>query len=152
MSILTGIKPTGEIHLGNYIGAIRPIIKMKGERLCLLADYHSMTSIGRASEKEVINMAATLMAIDESDELIIYRQSAFPELHELAWYISCNTSTGILERGHAVKAAETGGNTISNGTLMYPLLMTADILSVQSSSVTVGKDQLQHLQKHKHKQ
>jgi tryptophanyl-tRNA synthetase len=145
MRILTGIKPTGDIHLGNYIGAIRPIIQMDGDKLCLIADYHSMTSTGRALEEDTFKMAATLMALDETGELVIYRQSAFPELHELTWYISCNTSTGILDRGHAVKAAEAGGNVVSNGTLLYPLLMTADILSVQSEGVTVGKDQLQHL-------
>lgn len=145
MRILTGIKPTGEPHLGNYIGAIRPIIQMEGTKLVLIADYHAMTSEGKASEQATLEMAATLMALDESNDLIIYRQSAFPELHELTWYIACNTSTGILDRGHAVKAAEAGGNVISNGTLMYPLLMTADILSVQADGVTVGKDQLQHM-------
>lgn len=145
MRILTGIKPTGDIHLGNYIGAIRPIIQMEGTKLVLIADYHAMTSEGTVSTEDTLKMAATLMALDEKEELIIYRQSDFPELHELAWYISCNTSTGILERGHAVKAAEAGGNTVSNGTMFYPILMTADILSVEAEGVTVGKDQLQHM-------
>lgn len=147
MRILTGIKPTGDIHLGNYIGAIRPIIRMEGEKkLVLIADYHSMTSTGTVSEDDLLKMTATLMALDEKEELTIYKQSDFPELHELSWYIACNTSTGILERGHAVKAAEAGGNTVTNGTMFYPVLMTADILSVRADGVTVGKDQLQHMQ------
>jgi len=146
MNILTGLKPTGDLHLGNYIGAIRPIIQMEGTKLCLIADYHSMTSTGRASEENSFKLAATLMALDPTDELVIYRQSAFPALHELTWYFSCNTSTGVLDRGHAVKAAQAGGNTVSNGTVLYPLLMAADILAVGAEGVTVGTDQLQHLQ------
>ena len=146
MRILTGLKPTGELHLGNYIGAIRPIIQMEGTKLCLIADYHAMTSNGKVSEQDVLNLAATLMALDYNKELIIYRQSDFPQLHELTWFISCNTSTGVLDRGHAVKAAQVGGNTITNGTLLYPLLMAADILAVKSDAVTVGKDQLQHME------
>jgi tryptophanyl-tRNA synthetase len=149
---LTGIKPTNTPHLGNYLGAIRPALELaRGYRsLYFIADYHAVTTVSdpKALHTYVYDVAATWLAsgLDPS-ETILFRQSAIPEVFELAWILSCQLGTGQLERGHAYKdALEKGGEKPNAGVFYYPVLMAADILLYDTHVVPVGKDQKQHLE------
>jgi tryptophanyl-tRNA synthetase len=125
--ILTGIQPSGALHLGNYFGAIQPAVQMQeqGQAVYFIADYHALTSVAKA------------------DEL---RQSDVPEVHELAWLLSVVTPMGLLERAHSYKDKIAQGADASHGLFAYPVLMAADILLYGSDLVPVGKDQKQHLE------
>lgn len=142
---LTGIKPTGDLHLGNYLGAIRPALRMNIPGCFCLADYHALTTITDSDflKSKVKNMSALLIALGAGDNYILYRQSDIPEVHELSWYISCCLNDGIIKRNHAAKS---NNGPLGIGTFMYPILMAADILLYQIDMVPVGKDQLQHLE------
>lgn len=148
---LTGIKPTGDVHVGNWLGAIEPAKQLTSsfESFYFIADYHAMTSVRdadqlRASSREV---AATWLALGlDPEKTVIWRQSAVPEVQELAWILACQASTGVLERGHAVKAAKDGNQEVSIGTWFYPILMAADILLFDTDVVPVGQDQKQHIE------
>lgn len=154
-TILTGIKPTGVPHLGNYFGAIAPAIELaKSHSLSLyfIADYHALTTVRDPSSlrDDGRSIAATFMALGlstgDGTGTLLFRQSSVPYVHELAWYLSVATGMGTLERSHAYKAAVAAGGNLSVGTFTYPVLMAADILLYGTDMVPVGKDQHQHVQ------
>ncbi|MEX1029100.1 MAG: tryptophan--tRNA ligase [Paenibacillaceae bacterium] len=159
--VLTGIKPTGKVHLGNYIGAIKPALQIAEDSDCtalyFIADYHALTFI--QDKKEFNNLsysiAATWLALGlEPARVIFYRQSDVPEIFELSWILSCMTPKGLMNRAHAYKGIvdkneQMGVDTdtgVNMGLYTYPILMAADILLFQSDKVPVGKDQIQHVE------
>ncbi|WP_211749061.1 tryptophan--tRNA ligase [Paenibacillus sp. Marseille-Q4541] len=159
--ILTGIKPTGEVHVGNYIGAIKPALQLaeqsQSSALYFIADYHGLTFLQDAKEFSRLSysIAATWLALGLNPEQVtFYRQSDIPDVFELAWILSCVTSKGLMNRAHAYKAIvdrndESGldkDTGVNMGLFTYPILMAADILLFQSNQVPVGKDQIQHVE------
>ena len=155
---LTGIKPTGSrieeggsVHLGNYLGAVRPGLALADQYRCLyfIADYHALTTQRdpEAMRENVRDVAATWLACGlDPDRILIYRQSAIPEVFELAWVFACIVATGQLERGHAYKDALDRGEAPNAGIFNYPLLMAADVVLYDANVVPVGADQRQHLE------
>jgi tryptophanyl-tRNA synthetase len=156
---LTGIKPTGEPHLGNFIGAIRPGLELakQYESMYFIADYHALTTVRDAElmHRWTRSVAATWLAAGlDPDKTIFYRQSDVPEIFELTWMLSCVTAKGLMNRAHAYKAAvdrnrETGkpdDDGVNMGVYGYPVLMAADILIMETDVVPVGKDQVQHVE------
>lgn len=150
-TLLTGIRASGDIHLGNYLGAMKPALENQDNYQCFLfiADYHGLTTSPPAEElrKRVYSCAAAWLASGlDPDKATIWRQSDVPEVLELAYVLSCVTSTGLLDRGHSVKDARAKGQILKAGLFYYPVLMAADILLYEADLVPVGKDQLQHLE------
>ena len=149
---LTGVQPSGRIHLGNFLGAVKPALALQESyaTFYFIADYHALTSVRdpEALRLASLETAATFLALglDVEGRATLYRQSAVPEVCELAWILSCLTSAGTLDRGHAVKSAKDGGREINAGTVFYPLLMAADILLYDTAVVPVGEDQRQHVE------
>lgn len=156
---LSGIKPTGRPHLGNLYGMILPAIELQETHRAFyfLADYHALTTARDPKEVRLhsLEIAATFLAFGlkagksgngNGNAPLLFRQSAIPEVHELAWMLSCVTGVGTMNRCHAVKAAEAKGETLNLGTYTYPALMAADILLYGSDVVPVGRDQHQHVQ------
>lgn len=148
---LTGIKPTHIPHLGNYLGAIRPALRLADEfrTLYFIADYHALTSVRDrdSMQRYVRDVAATWLAGGlDPEKTVFFRQSGVPEVFELAWILSCVLATGQLERGHAYKDALDKGEAPNAGTFYYPVLMAADILLYDTHVVPIGKDQKQHLE------
>ena len=150
MRILSGIQPSGTIHIGNYFGMIEPLVRLqeKGEVYCFLADYHSMTSLFDAKERKTNSMeaATVLLACGLNEKTVFFRQSDSPAVTELAWMLSTVTPMGLLERCHSYKDKTSKGIPTNHGLFAYPVLMAADILLYQANLVPVGKDQLQHLE------
>jgi tryptophanyl-tRNA synthetase len=151
MRVLSGVQPSGNLHIGNYFGAIRQFVEMQKERDCyyFLADLHALTTVQDADQfKSLVNDLATgYLALGLDPELsVIYRQSDLPEVTELSWYLSTVTSMGLLQRCHSFKDKVAQGVVPSHGLFAYPVLMAADILIVRSDRVPVGKDQKQHLE------
>ncbi|WNR45276.1 tryptophan--tRNA ligase [Paenibacillus roseipurpureus] len=159
--VLTGIKPTGKVHLGNYIAAIKPALQIANNSDCtalyFIADYHALTFIQNRDEINDLSygIAATWLALGlDLDRVIFYRQSDVPEIFELNWILSCLTSKGLMNRAHAYKAIIDNNQLlgmdtdmgVNMGLFTYPILMTADILLFQSDKVPVGKDQIQHVE------
>lgn len=159
--VLTGIKPTGKVHIGNYIGAIKPALQLVNDvnytSLYFIADYHGLTFIQDRNEFKELSygIAATWLALGlDPEKVIFYRQSDVPEIFELSWILACVTSKGLMNRAHAYKAIrdtnEQAGVDLDTGVNMglftYPILMAADILLFQSDLVPVGKDQIQHVE------
>ena len=150
---LSGIKPTGTPHLGNYLGMIKPAIALQKthQTYYFVANYHALTSV-RDPEKlrhDTYDLTATFLALGyDPSNGALFRQSDIPEVTELMWLLSCAVSMGDLTRAHAYKAAKDKGEegTLNMGTFAYPVLMAADILAYDSDVVPVGKDQLQHLE------
>lgn len=148
---LTGLQASGQLHLGNYLGSIRPALDLQRDYQAyyFVADYHALTTNKdpeklRASTREIV---ATFVALGlDIDSHCLFRQSDVPEVAELAWILACQVGVGLLDRGHAVKAARDGGLEPNAGTLFYPLLMAADILLYDTNLVPVGADQKQHLE------
>lgn len=148
---LTGVKPTGAVHLGNYLGAIRPAIKLAETYTAryFIADYHALTTERDpiALEQQIYHVAASWLASGlDPAQMLIYRQSHIREVFELAWIFSCLTAAGQLERGHAFKDSVAKGSAPNAGLLFYPMLMAADIVLYDADVVPVGKDQKQHLE------
>ncbi len=151
MRYLSGIQPTGRLHLGNYFGMIRPAVELqaKGEAYYFLADYHALTGAGEPKQLEglVRETFLDLLACGVNPEkAVVFRQSAVPEVHELAWYLSTVTPMGLLERCHSYKDKVAKGMAASHGLFAYPVLMAADILLYDADRVPVGQDQKQHLE------
>jgi tryptophanyl-tRNA synthetase len=149
--ILTGIQPSGALHLGNYFGAMLPAIQMQslGQAVYFIADYHALTSITKAEElrRYTLDVAAGVLACGlDAQKTILFRQSDVPQVHELAWLLSVVTPMGLLERAHSYKDKIAQGAETSHGLFAYPVLMAADILLYDSDLVPVGKDQKQHLE------
>lgn len=159
--VLTGITTTGTPHLGNYVGAIRPAIAASREpgveSYFFLADYHALIKCDDPAriERSRIEIAATWLAAGlDPARVIFYRQSDLPETTELAWFLTCVTAKGQMNRAHAYKAA-TDANAASGveldanvtmGLFSYPILMAADILLFNAHRVPVGRDQVQHIE------
>jgi tryptophanyl-tRNA synthetase len=156
---LTGIKPSGTPHIGNYLGMIRPALELARENLALyfIADYHALTTVNDRETMKYLTyeVAATWLALGlDPRKVIFFRQSDIPEVTELTWILSCFTSKGLHNRAHAYKAAvdenEAAGRSpdegINAGLYNYPVLMAADILLYGSHYVPVGLDQKQHIE------
>lgn len=158
--VLTGITTTGTPHLGNYVGAIRPAIASvsdDSEAFFFLADLHGLI---KCQEPEKIHnstkeIAATWLALGlDTSKAVFYRQSDVPEISELNWLLTCMAAKGLMNRAHAYKAAvdqnvEEGQDPdfgVTMGLFSYPVLMAADILMFNASTVPVGKDQIQHVE------
>jgi tryptophanyl-tRNA synthetase len=156
MRILTGIQPSGALHLGNYFGAMRPAIELQhqGEAFYFIADYHSMTSLTDPAKRRQYtrDVALDFLACGlDPAKCVFWRQSDTPQHTELAWILSTVTPMGLLERCHSYKdkvarLAEGDAGAVNHGLFAYPVLMAADILLYDSNVVPVGKDQKQHLE------
>ncbi|MCL2230040.1 MAG: tryptophan--tRNA ligase [Treponema sp.] len=156
---LTGIKPTGDLHIGNYFGAIKPALELAKEydARYFIADYHALNTVKDPKELNLCirQVAAGWLASGlDPDKVIFYRQSSIPEVFELATMLMAFTAKGLMNRAHAYKAAvqensEKGDDTdagINMGLFTYPVLMAADIIIFDSDIVPVGKDQVQHIE------
>jgi len=151
MRILSGIQPSGALHLGNYFGMMRPAIELqeKGEAFYFIADYHSMTSLFDADErrKNTLDVELDFLACGlDQKKSVFFRQSDVPEVTELSWLLSTVTPMGLLERAHSYKDKVAKGISPSHGLFAYPVLMAADILIYESNIVPVGQDQKQHVE------
>lgn len=151
MRILSGIQPSGKLHLGNYFGMMRPALELQeqGEAFLFIADYHALTSVQdpAALRESVRDVALDFLACGlDPERTAFYRQSDVPEVNELAWLLSSVTPMGLLERCHSYKDKIARGIAPSHGLFAYPVLMAADILIVQSDLVPVGRDQKQHVE------
>ncbi len=151
MRILSGVQPSGNLHIGNYFGAIRQFVELQAEHDCyyFLADLHALTTVHDADRLRELtrHLAAAFLALGlDPERAVIYRQSDVPEVTELAWYLSTVTSMGLLQRCHSYKDKVAQGIVPSHGLFAYPVLMAADILIVEADLVPVGKDQKQHLE------
>lgn len=149
--ILSGIQPSGNLHLGNYFAMIKPILdyQEKYESYVLIVNLHALTSSFNREklQKNTLDAAADFLALGiDIKKSIFWVQSDVPEVMELMWYISCLTPLGLLERGHAYKSKKQSNIPSSLGLLSYPVLMAADILLFQTDRVPVGPDQKQHLE------
>jgi tryptophanyl-tRNA synthetase len=168
--ILSGVQPSGKLHLGNYFGAIQQHIALQGqgEAFYFIADYHALTTLPEAERKEadaahkanrparpareilaehVRDVALDYLALGlDPQQATFYRQSDVPEVHELAWFLATVTGMGLLERAHSYKDKIANGLAPNVGLFTYPILMAADILAVRAHVVPVGKDQIQHLE------
>ncbi len=149
--MVTGIKPTGEIHIGNYFGMMKSLIELqnKYETFVFVADYHALNQLqdGARLSKYSLEIAKAYLAVGLNPEkAILFKQSDIPAVAELCWILNCFTSMGTLKRAHAFKAAEQAKESVNMGLFDYPVLMAADILIYRADIVPVGKDQLQHLE------
>jgi tryptophanyl-tRNA synthetase len=152
--VLTGVKPTGVPHIGNYLGAIQPALELSKEydSFLFIADLHALTTRQDPAHltEQTFCVAATWLAAGlDPSRVVFYKQSDIPEIPTLAWILSCYTPLGLLNRAHSIKAARQEGATdedINHGLFTYPVLMAADILIFDTDVVPVGKDQKQHLE------
>jgi tryptophanyl-tRNA synthetase len=160
-TVLTGVKPTGTPHIGNYVGAIKPAIALAAsadKTLLFIADYHALTTEHdpKQMRAQIYEVAATWLACGlDPNKVLLYRQSDIPEVFELSWALACFTPKGAMNRAHAYKAIvqaniEKGVEEVDAGVNMgvftYPVLMAADILLFDADLVPVGKDQQQHVE------
>lgn len=151
MRILSGIQPSGSLHIGNYFGMMKPMIayQEENELYCFIVNYHAMTSVTEGEQLALGTMEAALdfLALGlDPDRAIFWVQSDVPEVTELTWILNNVTPVGLLLRSHSYKDKIAQGITPSHGLLSYPVLMAADILLYQSQKVPVGQDQQQHLE------
>ncbi|HSI12826.1 MAG TPA: tryptophan--tRNA ligase [Chthoniobacter sp.] len=149
--ILSGIKPTGKPHIGNYFGMMRPAIDWqdKGEAYYFIADYHALTTVTDPVKLREFSRGVALdflaCGLDPA-KAVLFRQSDVPAHTELAWILTCQTPMPMLENAHAYKDHLAKDKTPSHGLFAYPVLMAADILIYDSDIVPVGKDQKQHVE------
>lgn len=151
MRILTGLQPSGKLHVGNYFGAMEPAVRLQdeGEAFYFIADYHAMTSSQNpaALRDNVRELAIDFLACGlDPARAVFFRQSAVPEVNELAWILSTVCPVSLLEKCHSYKDKVAKGIAASHGLFAYPVLMAADILLYDSNKVPVGRDQKQHLE------
>ncbi len=151
MRILSGIQPSGTLHVGNFLGMIQPMVQSQdnSELFCFLANMHSLTSVFEASRLQSFTNEAIidLLALGmDPERSVFWIQSDVPEVTELAWYLSNVTPVGLLERCHSYKDKVAKNLPANNGLFSYPVLMAADILMYQTNVVPVGKDQKQHVE------
>ena len=151
MRILSGIQPSGILHIGNYFGMMRPAIALQaeGETFYFIADYHALTSVKNPA---LLRENSRRVAIDflacglDPKRAALFMQSDVPQVTELTWILSTVTPMGLLERAHSYKDKVARGVGASAGLFTYPVLMAADILIYDSDIVPVGKDQKQHIE------
>lgn len=149
--ILSGIQPSGSLHIGNYFGAIRQHIALQEDNDCLyfIANYHALTTI---TDPQKLRHNSEMVALDylalglDPDRAVLFLQSDVPAVTELAWILSTVTPMGLLERAHSYKDKTAKGISPNHGLFAYPVLMAADILIYHSQYVPVGRDQKQHLE------
>ena len=151
MRILSGIQPSGVLHIGNYFGMMRPAIALQaeGEAFYFIADYHALTSVRdpKALRENSRRVALDFLACGlDPERATVFRQSDVPQVTELAWILSTVAPMGLLERSHSYKDKLARGLPPSVGLFNYPVLMAADILIYDSDVVPVGKDQKQHIE------
>jgi tryptophanyl-tRNA synthetase len=151
MRILTGLQPSGKLHVGNYFGAMEPAVRLQdeGEAFYFIADYHAMTSSQdpAALRENVRELAIDFLACGlDPARAVFFRQSAVPEVNELAWILSTVCPMGLLSKCHSYKDKVANGISPNHALFAYPVLMAADILLYDSNKVPVGKDQKQHLE------
>lgn len=151
MRILSGIQPSGVLHIGNYFGMIRRAIALQaeGEAFYFIANYHALTSL---RDPDALRKNSRRVAVDflacgfDPDRGALFMQSDVPAVTELAWILSTVAPMGLLERAHSYKDKLARGMAASVGLFSYPVLMAADILIYDSDVVPVGKDQKQHIE------
>lgn len=151
MRILSGIQPSGVLHIGNYFGMMRPAIALQaeGEAFYFIAEYHALTSV---RDPEALRENSRRVALDflacglDPERAALFRQSDVPQVTELAWILSTVAPMGLLERAHSYKDKLARGMPATVGLFNYPVLMAADILIYDSDIVPVGKDQKQHIE------
>lgn len=152
--LLSGVKPTGAPHIGNYFGAMKQFVDLQDghESFVFVAEYHALTSERIQNNpsllhSNIIDLVKDYLAIGlDPAKTTLYRQGSVPEVTELAWIFNCLITVPYLQRAHAYKDAETKGKNANVGTFTYPVLMAADILIMDADIVPVGKDQQQHLE------
>lgn len=152
--LLSGVKPTGAPHIGNYFGAMKQFVDFQEsyDNMIFIADYHAFTSERLQKNSSLLNSNIMELAKDyvaigiDPKKSILYQQSDVPEVTELAWIFNCLVTVPYLQRAHAYKDAEAKGINLNVGTFDYPILMAADILIMDTDMVPVGKDQQQHLE------
>lgn len=151
--LLSGIKPTGDPHIGNYFGALKQFVDMQNksthECYFMIADYHALNSVQNGDEMRRLTheLALTFLAIGiDPKKAVLFKQSDVPAHTELAWIFDTFTTMPYLMRAHAYKDAEAKSKELSVGTFNYPMLMAADILLYDTSTVPVGQDQKQHVE------
>jgi tryptophanyl-tRNA synthetase len=151
MRILSGLQPSGALHIGNYFGMMQPAIALQadGEALYFIADYHALTSL---RDPEALRANSRRIALDflacglDPERATLFRHSDVPQVTELAWILSTVAPMGLLERAHSYKDKLARGMSPTVGLFSYPILMAADILIYDSDVVPVGKDQKQHIE------
>lgn len=153
-SLVSGIKPTGKVHLGNYLGAIKQFVDLQEsyKGYIFVADYHALTNEAVQGNPEQFSKDSLDVVIDylalglDPEKTVIFKQSDVPEVTELTWIFNCLVTVPYLMRGHAYKDAEAKNIEINSGVMMYPVLMAADILIQNPDIVPVGEDQRQHVE------
>ncbi len=151
MRILSGIQPSGRLHIGNYFGAMRQHLAFQAEHECFyfIADYHALTSNPSPADLEqyTLGVAMDYIALGlDTEKTVFWRQSDVPEVAELTWLLSCVTPMGLLQRCTSYKDKVAQGLSPNHGLFAYPVLQAADILIVKSNLVPVGADQKQHIE------
>jgi len=151
LRLLTGIQPSGDLHIGNYFGSIKAMIESQGDNeiFAFIANYHSMSSSSDGKRRAELSMQAAtdFLALGmDPQKSTFWMQSDVKEVLELYWVLSSFTSMGLLERGHSYKDKTAKGLTANHSLFSYPVLMAADILLFSSEIVPVGKDQIQHVE------
>jgi len=151
LRILSGIQPSGTIHIGNYFGMIKKMIESQndGELFAFIASYHALTSVKDKEflQKNIFEAAVNFLALGmDVEKSTFWVQSDVPEVLELYWILSNHTPMGLLERAHSYKDKTAKGIASNHGLFSYPVLMAADILLFDSNIVPVGKDQIQHVE------
>jgi tryptophanyl-tRNA synthetase len=148
---LSGIQPSGRLHIGNYFGAMRQHLRMQAEHECFyfIADYHALTSnpAPQAVAEYTLAVAMDYLALGlDIEKTVFWRQSDMPEVTELTWLLSCVTPMGLLQKCVSYKDKVAQGLSPNHGLFAYPVLQAADILIFQSDLVPVGADQKQHIE------
>jgi tryptophanyl-tRNA synthetase len=151
LRVLSGIQPSGRLHVGNYFGAIRQHLQLQAQHECyyFIADYHALTSnpSPESVAEYTLGVAMDYMALGlDTEKTVFWRQSDVPEVTELTWLLSCVTPKGLLERCVSYKDKVAQGLSPNHGLFAYPVLQAADILIVKSDIVPVGADQKQHIE------
>ena len=151
MRVLSGVQPSGKIHLGNYFGAMKHHIELqeKHQAIYFIADYHALTTLNDSNQlrENILDVAMDYLALGiDPEKTIFFKQSDVPQVMELAWILTTLTPMGLLERCHSYKDKIANGISPNHGIFAYPVLMAADILIYNSQMVPVGKDQKQHIE------
>jgi tryptophanyl-tRNA synthetase len=150
-TLISGVKPTGRPHIGNYFGAMKQFVDLQNDYNAhiFIADLHALTSVSDATQmkQDIVDLALDYLAIGlDPQKMVLFKQSDIPEVTELAWVFSCLTTMPYLMRAHAFKDAEAKNKEVNVGLFNYPILMAADILLPGAEIVPVGKDQKQHVE------
>lgn len=149
--LISGVKPTGRPHIGNYFGAMKQFVDMQKDHkgYIFIADLHALTTLQNPKElnENILNIAIDYLAIGlDPNQIVLFKQSDVPQVTELAWIFNCITTVPYLMRAHAYKDSEAKNKEVNVGTFDYPILMAADILIQDANIVPVGQDQKQHVE------